>query len=152
MPENAKAQRADWTAAYYHQAAPDGIGFDRTMSGNKAVGQYFPPVRDRFDSLPTCPEEFLLWFHRCAWDYKTKSGKTLWNALCEKYFEGAQQAAAMQATWQSLANRIDPQRHQEVAERLAIQVADASRWRDHILQYFQAFSRLPIVRPTTSGH
>ncbi len=152
MPENANAQRADWTATYYHQAAPDGIGYDRTMSGNKAVGQYFPPVRDRFDSLPACPDEFLLWFHRCAWDYKTKSGKTLWNALCEKYFEGAQQAAAMEATWQSLANRIDPQRHQEVSERLAIQAADAASWRDHILQYFQGFSGRPIVKPAASGH
>jgi alpha-glucuronidase len=146
MPENDKARRADWTAAYYHQAAADGVGFDRTMKGNKAVDQYFPPVRDMFDNLATCPEEFLLWFHRCAWDYKTKSGKPLWNALCDKYAEGARQAAAMQATWQSLADQIDPQRHKEVAERLAIQVADAARWRDHILQYFQRFSGLPIVK------
>ena len=50
----------------------------------------------------------------------------------------------MQATWQSLAGRIDPQRHKEVAERLAIQVADAAKWRDHILQYFQGFSKRPI--------
>ena len=81
MPENAKAQRADWTAVYYHQASADGIGFDRTMKGNQAVGQYFPPVRDLFDNLATCPEKFLLWFHRCGWDYKLKSGKTLWEGL-----------------------------------------------------------------------
>jgi alpha-glucuronidase len=144
MPENAKAPRADWTATYYHQASNEGIGFDRTMRGNKAVGQYFPPVRDMFDNLATCPEEFLLWFHRCSWGDKTKSGKTLWNALVDKYYEGARQAAAMQATWQSLAARIDPQRHTEVADRLAIQVEDAAKWRDHILQYFQGFSKRPI--------
>ena len=144
MPQNAKAPRADWTATYYHQASADGIGFDRTMKGNKAVGQYFPPVRDMFDSLATCPEKFLLWFHRCAWDYKLKSGKTLWDGLCEKYQEGARQAAAMQTTWQSLAGQIDPQRHKEVADRLAIQVADAAKWRDQILQYFQGFSKRPI--------
>ncbi|MGH9372081.1 MAG: alpha-glucuronidase family glycosyl hydrolase [Vicinamibacterales bacterium] len=145
MPENAKARRADWTAAYYHQASADGIGFDRTMKGNQAVGQYFPPVRDMFDSLATCPEELLLWFHRCGWDHKMTSGETLWNALCEKYHEGAAQAVAMQTTWQSLAGHIDPQRHKEVADRLAIQVADAARWRDHCLQYFQGFSKRPIV-------
>ena len=89
MPENAKAPRADWTAVYYHQASADGIGFDRTMKGNKAVGQYFPPVRDLFDNLATCPEKFLLWFHRCGWDYKLKSGKTLWEGLCEHYHRGA---------------------------------------------------------------
>jgi alpha-glucuronidase len=151
MPQNAKAPRADWTATYYHQASPEGIGFDRTMKGNQAVGQYFPPVRDRFDSLATCPEEFLLWFHRLPWDYKTKSGKTLWNAICEKYYEGARAADAMQATWHSLAGKIDPQRHKEVADRLAIQVADAAKWRDHILQYFQTFSKLPIVRSEAGG-
>jgi alpha-glucuronidase len=145
MPENAKDRRADWTAAYYHQASPEGIGFDRSMKGNQAVGQYFPAVRDRFDNLATCPEEFLLWFHRVPWDYKLKSGKTLWVGLCEKYTEGARQAAAMQATWASLEGQIDPQRHKEVAERLAIQVADAAKWRDHILEYFQGFSKRPIV-------
>jgi alpha-glucuronidase len=147
MPQNAKAPRADWTATYYHQASTDGIGFDRTMRGNKAVGQYFPAVRDMFDRLETCPEMFLLWFHRCGWDYKTKSGKTLWVAICEKYHEGARQAAAMQATWQSLADRIDPQRHKEVADRLAVQVEDAAKWRDQILQYFQQFSQREIVKP-----
>jgi alpha-glucuronidase len=145
MPQNAKAPRADWTAAYYHQASVDGIGFDRTMKGNQAVGQYFPPVRDMFDNLETCPEKFLLWFHRCGWDYKLKSGKTLWDGLCEKYHDGAKQAAAMQATWQSLAGKIDAQRHNEVADRLAIQVADAAKWRDQILEYFQGFSKRPIA-------
>ena len=75
MPWNAKSQRRDWTATYYHQACSDGIGFDRTMKGNKAVGQYFPPVRDMFDSLATCPEEFLLWFHRCSWNYKVNPAR-----------------------------------------------------------------------------
>jgi alpha-glucuronidase len=147
MPQNAKAPRADWTAVYYHQAAADGIGFDRTMKGNKAVAQYFPPVRDMFDNLDTCPEVFLLWFHRCAWDYKLKSGKTLWTGLCEKYYDGARQAAEMQKTWQSLAGQVDPQRHKEVADRLAGQVDDASKWRDQILEYFAGFSKLPIVKP-----
>ena len=144
MPQNDRAQRNDWTATYYHQASAEAIGFDRTMRGTKAVGQYFPPVREMFDNLATCPEEFLLWFHRCRWDYKTKSGKTLWNALREKYQEGAKQAAAFQSTWQSLSGMIDPQRHKEVADRLAIQVRDAAAWRDQILRYFQGFSKLPI--------
>jgi alpha-glucuronidase len=151
MPENAKDRRADWTAAYYHQASADGIGFDRTMKGNQAVAQYFPPVRDMFDSLETCPEKFLLWFHRCGWDYRLKSGRTLWESLCEKYAQGAAEAAALQSTWQSLAAHVDPQRHKEVAGRLAIQVADAAKWRDHILQYFQTFSKRPIPAGSSGG-
>jgi alpha-glucuronidase len=144
MPENARSQRADWTATYYHQASADAVGFDRTMKGSRAVEQYFPPVRDQLDNPATCPEELLLWFHRLPWDYRMKSGKTLWAAICDRYQQGARQALAMHATWRSLAGQIDPQRHKEVADRLAIQVADATRWRDHILQYFQTFSSRPI--------
>jgi alpha-glucuronidase len=149
MPENARAPRADWTAVYYHRAAADGIGIDRTMHGDKAVGQYFPPVRDLFDSLATCPDKFLLWFHRCAWDYRMKSGRTLWEELCGKYYRGAEQARDLQTAWQSLADKIDPQRYREVADRLEIQVADATKWRDHILGYFQQYSKMPISKKTT---
>jgi alpha-glucuronidase len=145
MPENARSRRDDWTATYYHQAAADGIGFDRTMRGTQAVAQYFPPVRDLFGNVETCPEKFLLWFHRCGWDHRLRSGQTLWDALCERYYDGARQAAALEATWQSLAGRVDARRHREVSERLQIQVAHAAEWRDHILTYFQTFSNRPIA-------
>jgi alpha-glucuronidase len=58
--------------------------------------------------------------------------------------EGVRAAEAMQKTWSSLAGRVDPRRHEEVADRLAIQAADAAKWRDHILQYFQSINKLPI--------
>jgi len=141
MPWNDRAPRADWTATYYHKAAPDGIGFDRTKRGNRAVEQYFAPVGDEFDDIVRCPEKFLLWFHRCAWDYRMKSGKTLWDELCAKYQQGAAEAGAMQKTWQSLTGKIDPRRHKEVADRLVVQVADSARWRDQILEYFGRFSK-----------
>ena len=147
MPWNDKAPRADWTATYYHQASADGIGFDRTKRGDQAVEQYFPPVCDLFDDIARCPEMYLLWFHRCPWDYRMKSGKTLWEELCAKYQQGADQAAALQKAWQSLAGKIEPRRHREVAKRLAIQVADSAKWRDQILEYFGGFSKKRVVRP-----
>jgi alpha-glucuronidase len=141
MPWNDRAPRRDWTATYYHQAAESGIGFDRTKRGDHAVEQYFSEVCDTFDDIARCPEKFLLWFHRCAWDYRMKSGKTLWDELSAKYRQGAEEAAAMQKTWQSLASKVDPRRHKEVADRLAIQVADSAKWRDQILEYFGRFSK-----------
>jgi alpha-glucuronidase len=146
MPWNGRAPRADWTATYYHQASPEGIGFNRTKRGNRAVEQYFSPVCDTFDDLKRCPEKFLLWFHRCAWDYRMKSGNMLWDDLCAKYQAGAQEAVALQKTWQSLAGTIDARRHREVVERLAIQVADSAKWRDQILEYFAGFSKRPVKR------
>lgn len=143
-PWNGRASRPDWTAVYYHHASLEGIGFDRTKKGDRAVEQYSPPVCDLFDNLATCPEKYLLWFHRCPWDHKMKSGKTLWDELCLKYHSGAKEAAAMQVQWQALAGKIDPRRHKEVSDRLAIQVADSAKWRDQILAYFAGFSKRPV--------
>jgi len=50
----------------------------------------------------------------------------------------------MEATWASLSDQIDPQRHREVAERLAIQARDAAEWRDKCLAYFQSLNGLPF--------
>ena len=147
QPWNNRAARADWTATYYHQASAEGIGFDRTKHGDRAVEQYFPPVCGMFDDLKRCPEKYLLWFHRCAWDYRMKSGKILWEELCAKYDEGAREAAELQKTWQSLAGTIDSRRHQEVAGRLAIQVADAAKWRGQILEYFSGINKRAVVEP-----
>ena len=77
-----------------------------------------------------------------------KSGTTLWEELCAKYQEGAKQAAVLQRTWLSLNGKVDSRRHREVAERLAIQVADSAKWRDQILEYFAGFSKKPIPRST----
>lgn len=144
MPWNDRAPREDWTATYYHRASEDGIGFDRTRRGSGAVDQYYPPLCDIFDDINRCPEKFLLWFHRCSWDHRLRSGRTLWEELCARYAEGVQQARELQETWQSLCGKIDARRHREVAERLAIQVRDAALWRERILEYFARFSRRPV--------
>jgi alpha-glucuronidase len=150
MPWVDKEVRPDWTATYYHRADKHSIGIDRTTHGDNAVSQYFPPVRDQFNELTSCPEVLLLWFHRVTWNQKLRSGKTLWQELCDKYYSGHEQAVAMARTWKSLAGKIDPDRHRAVSQRFEIQVADSAKWRDQCLRYFQKFSGMPI-RPTASG-
>ncbi len=144
MPQNSGGPRRDWTAVYYHQADKEGIGFDRTRKGDGYVDQYFKPLSDMFDSLETCPEQYLLWFHHLPWDYKMKSGKTLWTELVEHYDKGVTGARAMRKTWAGLADKIDARRHKEVSDRLAVQVADALSWRNRILQYFANINGLPV--------
>lgn len=136
--------RPDWTSLYYHRADSLGIGFDRTASGSNAVGQYFPPVAEMFGNLEKCPEKYLLWFHHLPWDYKTKSGETLWNALCYKYYSGVDSVRWLQRTWTSLESNIDPDRFSHVKMLLDIQEKEAVLWRNSCLLYFQTFSRRPI--------
>ena len=43
-----------------------------------------------------------------------------------------------------LADAIDPERHADVARRLATQERDAVWWRDAVLLYFQTFAHRPL--------
>jgi alpha-glucuronidase len=136
--------RADWTSVYYNRADDEGIGFDRTKTGSNAVSQYFPPLDEQFGELETCPEKYLLWFHHVPWDYKMKSGRTLWEELCFYYYKGVDQVREMQKTWDSLEGKIDTERFTHVQSLLKIQLRDAIEWRNACLLYFQTFSNMPI--------
>ncbi|MBZ0295414.1 MAG: alpha-glucuronidase [Anaerolineae bacterium] len=136
--------RPDWTSVYYHRADQEGIGFDRTASGSNAVSQYHSPYREQLADLDTCPEELLLWFHHVPWQHTMKSGRTLWDELCDRYNQGVESVRRMQQTWASLAAYVDEARFVHVQSLLRIQEQEACWWRDACLLYFQTFSQLPI--------
>lgn len=142
--------RADWLPKYYHRADKDGIGFDRTLSGSNAVGQYPEPYRSRFGNLDECPEEFLLWFHHVPWAHKLDSGETVWEALCRHYDTGVKQAQDMEILWSRL--NIDPEYKSDVKERLRAQAKDARWWRDACLMYFSDINGLPIKSDEIPRH
>ena len=134
----------DWNSPYYHRADSIGIGFDRTRSGSAAVDQYYPPVAQQYESLSTCPEKDLLWFHHVPWTYKMKSGKTLWDELCYHYYKGVEGVEDIQKIWSSLKGKVEEDEFDREQALLKIQHADAITWRDGCVLYFQTFSRLPI--------
>lgn len=137
-------ERADWNPVYYHRADQRGLGFDRTQTGSNTVSQYHQPVRDRFARLSACPEKFLLWFHHVPWDYRMRSGRTLWDELALHYQRGVDWVRATRKSWDALSGVIDEERHAEVAKKLLIQERDAVWWRDACLLYFQTFSKRPL--------
>jgi alpha-glucuronidase len=139
-----KEPREDWNPVYYHKADAFGLGFDRTKTGSDTVSQYHYPVAQRFADVRTCPEEFLLWFHHVSWDHRMKSGRTLWDEIALHYQRGVEWVRATRATWASLADVIDTERHQAVSKKLAIQERDAVWWRDACLLYFQTFAKRPL--------
>ena len=134
--------RADWLPSYYHCADREGIGFDRTTTGSDAVSQYPDSLAAVFNSLSSCPEEFLLWFHHVSWDHKLKSGNTLWDELCYKYQTGVDKAQEFCEVWNQMSDYVDSERYQAIANRLKIQADDAVWWKDACLEYFRTFSRM----------
>ncbi|MDX2245771.1 MAG: alpha-glucuronidase family glycosyl hydrolase [Bacteroidia bacterium] len=132
--------RADWTSVYYHRADSLGIGFDRTPTGSNATSQYAQEVAKIFASRTDCPEEFLLWFHHVGWDEKVTSGRTLWEEICHRYYQGVEEVRQMQTEWATLEGRVDAERFEHVSMFLKIQEKEAKLWRDACVLYFQTFS------------
>jgi len=136
--------RPDWTATYYHRADAKGVGFDRTASGSNALAQYAPEVARRWGDLETCPDQLLLWFHHVPWDYRLRSGQTLWDELCLRYQRGVDAVRSWQKSWATLEAAVDPERYRAIGTLFAQQERDARIWRDACTQYFATFSKRPL--------
>ena len=137
----------EWCPVYYHKADAKGIGFDRSSKGTDAVGQYPEPYRSLYDNIETCPEEYLLWFHHVAWNYKMKSGSTLWQELCMKYNMGVAMVEVYRDFWHTSAKQYmkgHEQEWQHTDSLLNVQLENAKEWRNTCLKYFQTFSKMKI--------
>ena len=137
----------EWCPVYYHKADAQGVGFDRSSKGTDAVGQYPEPYRSLYDNIETCPEEYLLWFHHVAWNYKMKSGSTLWQELCMKYNMGVAMVEVYRDFWHTSAKQYmkgHEQEWQHTDSLLNVQLENAKEWRNTCLKYFQTFSKMKI--------
>lgn len=137
----------EWCPVYYHKADAQGVGFDRSSKSTDAVGQYPEPYRSLYDNIETCPEEYLLWFHHVAWDYKMKSGSTLWQELCMKYNMGVAMVEVYRDFWHTSAKQYmkgHEQEWQHTDSLLNVQLENAKEWRNTCLKYFQTFSKMKI--------
>lgn len=147
-PDGFKAEYPlEWCPVYYHQADSNGIGFNRSSDGTDAVGQYPEPYRSLYDNLATCPEEYLLWFHHVPWNYRMKSGSTLWEELCMRYNMGVSMVETYRDYWHTSTKEYmkDHITEWEMTDSLLnVQLASAKEWRDVCLKYFQTFSKMNV--------
>ena len=137
----------EWCPVYYHKADAQGVGFDRSSKGTDAVGQYPEPYRSQYDNIQTCPEEYLLWFHHVPWNYRMKSGSTLWQELCMKYNMGVAMVEVYRDYWHTSAKQYmkgHEQEWQHTDSLLNVQLENAKEWRNTCLKYFQTFSKMDI--------
>ena len=127
--------RSDWTPPYYHKAAADGIGFDRTETGSNNLAQYPEPIRTKYGTS----DKYLVYFHHVAWN-------DVWNLLCSKYDTGVRQAESFAATWKKMKKFVDAERFSNQERKFDRQAMDAWWWRDACLQYFQTFSKMDLPK------
>ncbi|SDX34826.1 alpha-glucuronidase family glycosyl hydrolase [Paenibacillus sp. PDC88] len=121
----------------YHFADCNGIGVNRTVkNGTGYTAQYFPENAHKYESLETCPDELLLFFHHVPYTHVLKSGKTVIQHIYDNHFEGVEGVETLIGRWSKLEGQIDSERYQGVMERLEGQLAHSKEWRDIINTYF----------------
>ena len=131
----------EWCPVYYHKANNDSIGFDRTHTGSNATAQYREPYCQMYDDINTCPERYLLWFHRVPWSYRMKSGRTVLEEMEFHYTRGVHEVEDFIKTWNEAKPYIDEQRWQEVDARLQHQLENAKEWKKVCMDYFSSFNK-----------
>src|SRR3546814_5590443 len=89
-------------------------------------------------------EDYLLWFHHLPWDWRTRSGRSLWAELVHRYDRGVAAVDAMAATWDAQRSHVDAERFADVAEDLKVQQREARWWRDASIAWWQSLNGLPL--------
>jgi alpha-glucuronidase len=121
----------------WHRANETGVGMDRTVAtGTGFTAQYAPAVAAVFESLDTCPDDLLLFFHHVPYTHKLHNGKTVIQHFYDKHYAGAEAAAGLVDQWKALEGHVDEQRYREVLDRLEYQAGHAQVWRDAICSWF----------------
>jgi alpha-glucuronidase len=138
----------------YHFADRDGIGVDRTRAtGTGFTGQYPAPWRDVYESLETCPDELLLFFHHVPYTHVLHSGVTVVQHVYDTHFAGVERVRGTVAAWESLAglvgDAVPADVDARVRERLAEQLRSATEWRDQVNTYFLRKSGVPDAHGRT---
>ena len=128
----------------WHRADSHGIGMDRTMAtGTGFIGQYPPGVQKVYESLETCPENLLLFFHHVPYTYVLHSGKTVVQHIYDSHYLGAQEAAGFVPQWQKLEGHVDEERYRDILARFQYQAKEAAKWRDVICAWIFDLSHIP---------
>jgi alpha-glucuronidase len=144
------SERNGW--GQWHRGDEKGIGMDRTTStGTGFIGQYPAPVARVYESLKTCPDELLLFFHHVPYDHVLHSGKTVIQHVYDTHYAGAAEAQEYVCLWKTLKGHVDEERYQDVLARLEYQAGHAIVWRDAVCQWFLKMSGIEDNRGR-AGH
>ena len=147
----------------------NGIGVERcnqnsggTVRNNFARDYLTPALADSFCNLSKCPEEYLLFFHHCAWTYAMKGGMTLIQQLHFEHFNGIHEVQRFIKYWKLLNTSkfrpqlIDETIYNHVLSKLNKQLTDGTRWANTFRSQFgskyssQVACQLDLVTPEPS--
>ena len=125
----------------WHRADHAGIGMDRTVAtGTGYIGQYPSAVQKLYESLASCPDNLLLFFHHVPYTYVLHSGKTVIQHIYDSHYDGADRARDFIAQWKTVEGHVDEERYRDILARLQYQAGQAVVWRDAICNWIYRLS------------
>ena len=125
----------------YHKANRDAVGIDRTSAGTGYLDQYPEAISRKYRDPATCPDLYLLFFHRLPYTFRMKDGRTLIQRIYDDHFEGLEETRALSA---SLSALPFPEPDASVIRvRMDMQLANAREWCDIINTFFFRLSGIP---------
>ncbi len=131
----------------YHKADRNAVGIDRTEKGTGYLSQYPQWMQEKYGDPATCPDLYLLFYHRLPYGFRMRDGRTLIQRIYDDHFEGLEEARAMAETLSALP--FPSPDAELIASRMERQLANAREWCDVINTFFHRLSGVPDERGRT---
>ena len=125
----------------YHKANRSAVGIDRTARGTGYLDQYPENIRKKYEDPETCPDLYLLFFHRLPYTFRMRDGRMLIQRIYDDHFEGLAEARLLA---EKLAELPFPEPDAEVIRtRMEKQLYNAREWCDIINTFFHRLCGIP---------
>lgn len=125
----------------YHKANHEAVGIDRTRTGTGYLDQYPEAFRQKYGDPATCPDLYLLFFHRLPYSFRMKDGRTLLQRIYDDHFEGLDETRTMASELLSLP--FPEPDASVIRSRIDRQLINAREWCDIINTFFYRLSGVP---------
>ena len=125
----------------YHKADRNAVGIDRTAGGTGYLSQYPETIRKKYEKPETCPDLYLLFYHRLPYTFRMKDGRTLVQRIYDDHFEGLEETRVLAEKLLSLP--FPEPDAGVIRERMEKQLYNAREWCDIINTFFHRLSGVP---------
>ena len=125
--------------AYLNRAIADGYAFITGDEGKQWITYVSSDNhKEKYSDPETCPDLYLLFYHRLPYSFRMKDGRTLIQRIYDDHFEGYDEAEKMASKIQALPFP-EPDRS-VILSRMSKQLRNAKEWRDVINTFFYRLS------------
>ena len=117
------------------------------MRGSKAhagtgyLDQYPEWFRKKYEDPASCPDLYLLFYHRLPYTFRMRDGRTMIQRIYDDHFEGYDETVAMASVLGTLP--FPEPDAAVIRERMDRQLYNAREWRDIINTFFHRLSGIP---------